>query len=273
MADRSAIPPPAELHRPPPSPTAHVIVGGPPGRRPAPASDRDPVDLGWRWLGIGFAAALVSGFVLPANFTWFLAAIPHEMGHATIGCLLGHPSAPAISLRGEAWTGVGEQRPFLVWLIVLAAMGAAWALRHAKAAAVSLGALALLVPCLAFTSAGEAAITVAGHGAELAFAAYCFYLAVTGGRTGTPQERIASAMAGALLQCSNLKLCFGLVFRAEARAEYASNGSLGLTNDYLRLADEVFGCSLQAVAAMMLVVALLPLPVGVFLGRRKLTAE
>ncbi len=247
---------------------AFTIVGGPPGRSTSPAPE--PLDLGWRFLALGLVLAWVSGFVLPGSFTWFLAAIPHEMGHATVGCLLGHPSAPAISLRGEAWTGIAEQRPFLLWAVVLIVAACAYGMRDRVGAAVGLGAVAVLLPAIAFNQAGEAAILVAGHGGELAFATYCFYLAVTGGRTGTPQERTASAMAGALLQFVNLKLCVGLIVSAEAREWYATNGSVGLVNDYLRLADDVFGCSLQAVAGVMLLVGILPLPLGVVLGWRRL---
>lgn len=250
---------------------AFTIVGGPPGRSTSPAPE--PLDLGWRVLALGLVLAWVSGFVLPGSFTWFLAALPHEMGHATIGCLLGHPSAPAISLRGEAWTGIAEQSPFLVWTIAIIAAACAYGMRQRAGVAIALGALALLVPALAFSPAGEAAILLAGHGGELAFATYCFYLAVSGGHTGAPQERTASAMAGALLQFVNLKLCVGLMVSAEAREVYATNGSVGLVNDYLRLADDVFGCSLQAVATGMLVVAVLPLPLGVALGWRRLVRD
>lgn len=260
------LPPVAD--RPRPRPSAITIVGGPPRRPETPAPE--PLDLGWRFLALGLICAWASGLVLPGNFTWFLAAIPHEMGHATVGCLLGHPSAPAISLRGEAWTGIAEQRPFLVWAVVMITAACAYGMRHRLGVAIGLGAVALLVPVIAFNQAGEAAILVAGHGGELAFATYCFYLAVTGGRTGTPQERTASAMAGALLQFVNLKLCAGLIVSEEARAWYATNGSVGLVNDYLRLADDVFGCSLQAVAGLMLFVAILPLPLGVLLGWRRL---
>ncbi len=236
-------------------------------------SAADAVDLGWRYLALGLALAWASGFVLPASFTWFLAALPHEMGHATVGCLLGHPSAPAISLRGEAWTGIAEQRPLLVWVVAVVAAACAYGMRHRPRVAVALTALAILVPCIAFNAAGEAAILVAGHGGELAFATYCFYLAATGGHTGTPQERTASAMAGALLQFVNLKLCLGLLISAEAREAYATNGSLGLVNDYLRLADDVFGCSLPTVAGVMLVVGIVPLPLGMALGWWKVARD
>jgi hypothetical protein len=73
-------------------------------------------------------------------------------------------------------------------------------------------------------------------------------------------------MAGALVQLANLKLCFLLMTSAAARDEYAHNGSLGLVNDYLVLAEQLLHCRLQSVAAVMLLLALLSLPAGLLIG-------
>jgi hypothetical protein len=242
----------------------------PPG--PPDAHDDAPVAR-WRWIGAGFATAFLAGFVLPANFTWFLCALPHEMGHATVGCLLGHPSAPAISLRGEAWTGIAELRPWLVWTNALLCAVAAAVLRRHRAACIALGATAVLIPLLAFATAADVLISAGGHLAELAFATWCFSMAWTGGRTGTPQERTACAMAGALVQFANLRLCSGLLTSHAARDHYAHNGSLGIKNDYLVLAEDLLHCRLTSVALVMFVLALLPLPLGLALGWWRERAE
>ncbi len=242
---------------------------------PAPRQAAPPVAGPDPWVvpvGIGLGLSLLSGFVLPAAMPWFLAAIPHEMGHATMGCLLGHPSAPAISLRGEAWTGIAEQRPFLVWLLAAAALATALVLRRRGANARRWLTLLLAVPLLplcAFTALAEVLIAAAGHLGELLFTGFAFFLAASGGYTGRVRERMGSALAGGLVLGRNLELCWGLLTSAEARALYGENGSLGLTNDYLRLSEDSFGCSLQAVALVMLLVALLPLPLGLWLGRRQ----
>lgn len=252
---RSRLSPP-RFDRPDPAP--------PPVFEPAP----EPGGEGsrWPWIGAGFAAAWLCGFVLPGSFTWFLCALPHEMGHATVGCLLGHPSAPAISLRGEAWTGIAELRPWLVWLLALAFAAAAFVQRRRRGACIALAITAVLIPLLSFASLAQVLIIAGGHVGELAFASYCFYLAWTGGRTGTGQERTACAMAGALLQFANLKLCFGLLTSPAARSWYAQNGSVGLKNDYLVLAEDLLHCKLGAVALVMFVLALLPLPIGFAIG-------
>ena len=239
---------------------------GAPQLPPEPQFDAAPEPSRWPWLAAGFVAAWLAGFVLPGMFTWFLCALPHEMGHATVGCLLGHPSTPAISLRGEAWAGIAELRPWLVWVMAAAFATGAWLLRKRLAGCIALGVTALLIPALAFSSAADVLISAGGHLGELAFATYCFMLAWTGGKTGTPQERTACAMAGGLLQFTNLKLCFGLMTSAVARDFYAHNGSLGLKNDYRVLAEDLLYCRLQSVALVMFVLALLPLPLGLAIG-------
>ncbi|MGE3172250.1 MAG: hypothetical protein AB7O97_06450 [Planctomycetota bacterium] len=246
----------------------------PPPEAPRRSFDLDP-PARWRWLGLGIALAWPLTLVLPSMFSWVLCAIPHEMGHATVGCLLGHPSAPAISLRGEAWTGIAAQRGWLVWTMALLALGGgALCLRRRRTvAAIALGATALLLPALALSRAADVAITLGGHLGELAFATYCFALAWTGGRTDTPQERTAAAMAGAIVQARNVQLCFGLMTSPAARAHYAGNGSLGIKNDYLVLAQDLWHCRLETVAALMLLVALLPLPIGVLAGWLRTRAD
>lgn len=220
----------------------------------------------WRWLLVGMAAAWPATFVLPAMFGWVLSALPHEMGHATIGCLLGHPSAPAISLSGDAWTGIGERRNWLVVAVALAAAIGAWTQRRQLPRCIALGVVAIALPLLAMSKASEVVIAAGGHLGELAFATFCFWQCVRGGYTGEPKERIGAALAGSLLQANHLRLCFGLMTSAAARAHYASNGSLGMKNDMLVIAEDLLHCRLQTVAAAMLVLGLLPLPLGALLG-------
>ncbi|HLQ37740.1 MAG TPA: hypothetical protein VK348_08065 [Planctomycetota bacterium] len=264
---------PPETRVPPPPPLPEVerpLGNGSDDSSGSSSNDFDLQDEGtgwWRWLLLGIVTAFASSFVLPSMFRWFLAAIPHEMGHATIGCLLGHPSAPAISPAGHAWTGIAEQRTWLVWTIALVFGAFAAVQRQRRAACIPLAAMAVLVPLLAFSRASEVAIAAGGHLGELAFATWCFHLVVTGGYSSTTQERIAGAFAGSLLQFGNLRLCAGLMTSAAARGEYAGNGSLGLKNDYLVLAEDLLACRLQSVALVMFVLSLLPLPLGVAIGQ------
>ncbi len=257
---------------PPPPPTAApapFAVRGVKSLPPAPTEPTPDAPDGPPWwlpLGLGLGLACALSALLPGAFAWFLAAIPHELGHATIGCVLGRPSAPAISLAGEAWTGIRERSDALAWLWVAALAVAAWTQRQRPLLAIALGVAALLLPIIAFTGAAEIAIAAGGHVGELAFAAWCYALCWSGGYTGTLHERAASAAAGALLQFGNLRLCFGLMTDAGARAHYASNGSLGLKNDMLVLAEDLCTCKLHTVALGMFMLALAALPLGLGLG-------
>jgi hypothetical protein len=261
-------PPPFESSSSRPvSPSFGRVIGTRNTEPPPDEPEPDPETAKrWLWLAVGFGAAFLAGFVLPHNFTWFLCALPHEMGHATIGCLLGHPSAPAISLQGHAWTGVGELRTWLVWVMAIGFATGAGVLRRTLPACIPLAVMAVLIPLVAFTKAADVLISVGGHAGELAFATWCYTMAWTGGRTDTPQERGACAMAGGLVQFANLKLTFGLLTSFEARDLYENNGSLGMKNDYLVLAEDLLCCNLRSVAMFMFVLALLPLPLGLLIG-------
>jgi hypothetical protein len=263
--------PPVPPQQSPPAPRSRVV-----GVRRAAAAEADgdaiaeqgDVDtpLRWRYLGAGIAAAWLLGFVLPGTFQWVLAALPHEMGHATVGCLLGRPSAPAISLAGHAWTGIGERCDWLVWLMAIALAATAYVQRARLGRCVPLAVLAISVPLFAFATMGEILIAAGGHLGELVFAAYCYAICWSGGRTGTAAERGAGAMAGALLQHGNVKLCWGLLNDTAAREHYSGSGSLGLKNDYLVLAEDLCNCGLGRVAGVMLVASVLALPLGLWWG-------
>ncbi len=107
----------------------------------------------------------------------------------------------------------------------------------------------------------------AGHGAELLFATLCLWKTLDGGFTESRTERALYGTVGWYLLGRNLFLFFGLARSAVARAEYQSNGSFGLTNDFIRIAEDVLDWRLESVAVPMVVAALLVLPVAVGLWR------
>jgi hypothetical protein len=253
-----------------PEPDASVAPPPP----PPPPLRQEPEGPGFgdlaQWLAAGAGLAVTASFLLPCRFVWMLCALPHEMGHATLGCLFGRPSTPAISLNGEAWTGQREFMPLLAVAIAVALGATAYGLwRKHHVAWIACAIAAVLQPICAFTGLGEVLVIAGGHLGELLFAGYCFRHVLVGGKTGGVPERVAFAMAGALVQFTNLRLCFGLLTSNVARDVYENNGSLGMKNDYLRLCEEVFHCRVQSVAMVMLLIALVPLPLGLWLGWRR----
>jgi len=68
---------------------------------------------------------------------------------------------------------------------------------------------------------------------------------------------------------SNLSLTWGLLWSESSRVDYASNGSFGLTNDYLYLSESLIGLSLQTIAVIMTLVALCVVPVALLIWKRR----
>lgn len=247
------------------SSAAATALGGPaPGAASAAlGARREP----WTYLALGLATAPLFAWVpLLGTMAWFLAALVHEMGHAALAWLCGMPSLPAISLAGHAAAVHGPPLPLLALAITSALATLAWTRLAGGARAVAL-ALALVVhPALAFTTLRELAHLLAGHGAEIAFAALCLWRALDGGFTHSRLERGLYGTLGWMLLGRNASLCLGLMRSAAARAEYRSSGSFGLTNDYLRAAS-FLGWTLPSVALVMLLATLLALPAALGLWR------
>jgi hypothetical protein len=197
-----------------------------------------------------------------ALFGWFLGALFHESGHTVTALAFGLPAFPAISLRGHAASIHQDQIPFMVFLLWAGLAYLTWQLRHHRAAVVALAIAVVLYPFFAFTDAKEFLFLVGGHGGELAMATICLWRALTGGFTHSLLERGLYSVLGWYLVGSNVWLCGNLATSAAARALYRGSGSFGLTNDYIRLAEDVLGWGLPQVGAMMLIVSLLPAPLS-----------
>lgn len=199
---------------------------------------------------------------------WFFRALVHEMGHAAASWLIGAPAIPALGITAEAATVHGEQEPiaaFVIW-------GVLFALIYHKCAVpqryIALGILSVLLPTLSFSSLSEAWHLLSGHLAELAVGGLFLGRAMSGGFSKSQVERALYATMGWSLIGQNLFLTAGLMTSASARAEYAANGSFGIENDYMRLADWA-GTSLESCAMLMTLVAFVVAPavIGLWIVR------
>ncbi|MBL4770575.1 MAG: hypothetical protein JKY61_05420 [Planctomycetes bacterium] len=254
--------------------TPHAGAGQDYAQTPLPPSSRfEPqgahAQQAYMFLGLGLLLAPVFAFVPYLGFfNWFLGALIHESGHCLFAWAMGQPAFPAISLSGHAMA-VHQEQVTLLALAVCGGLGvAAWNLRAHRTLAMFLTAAAVLQPIFAFTSAKEILFLLGGHLGELGFATVCIWRTLSGGFTQNNLERALYAILGWYLIGSHAVLCAGLLFSQAARVEYAGNGSFGLTNDYLRLANDVLGTSLPTVAFGMLILSLVPLPAAWFLWRR-----
>jgi hypothetical protein len=238
-----------------PTPAVHVT-----SRRVESAPAWEP----WLYFGIGLATAPVFALTPILKFMgWFLAALVHEMGHSAVAWMFGMPSIPAISLAGHAAAVHQEQSKFLVALIACGLGGAAWKFLAGHWRFVAIGLVAVVYPSIALTGVKEFFFLAAGHGTELLFATLCLWKALDGGFTESRLERALYGTVGWYLLGKNAFMCIGLARSAAAREEYGANGSFGLTNDYIRLAEDVLNWRLESVALLMLAGCLLVLPAAI----------
>jgi hypothetical protein len=222
----------------------------------------------WFFLVVGLLTAPVFAVTPFLHYMgWFLSSLTHEMGHATIGWVLGCPSFPAISLGGHA---AAFHKPQILFLVGAIAFGLGWGAWRIEPQRVRVPALILVVGtylAVALTPIREVLFLLGGHTGELVFAAVFLWRTMTGGFTAHLAERVLFGTLGAYLLGSNLILTTQLMFSETARRAYAGSGSFGLTNDYIRLADDVFGIPLPLVAGIMTCLALGVIPLAFFFAR------
>ncbi len=264
--DRASLFGPGEMSpAPDPQVRPHFVVPGSGAGRPGLAHE------GYVFTGIGLALACVIHFVpILGFFNWFLSSLFHETGHCFFAWIMGQPAFPAISLGGHAMAVHQGQNLFLALAPCAGLVVAAWHARQHRGRLIALSVLAVLQPLFAFSNAKEILFLLGGHLGELAFGSIFLWRAFTGGFTENKLERVLYGVLAWHLIGENVILCCGLLFSQSARLDYASNGSFGLTNDYLRLANDHLGVPLGTVAFGMLVVSLLSVPLAWWLGRKSI---
>jgi hypothetical protein len=262
------------LRRAPPAPKPQPLAAAatmppalgadPEAARAAQRAAREP----WIYLGLGLVTAPIFSLTpLLGLMGWFLASLVHEMGHSAVAWFFGLPSVPAIALDGHAAAVHSEQQIFLVGMVALGLCTLAWRWLSGRACVAALIAIGVLYPALAFSGARELLHLVGGHGGELAFAVLALWKTLDGGFTDSSVERLLYGTLGWFLAGKNALLAWGLATNASSRAWYAENGSFGLTNDYLRIAEEILGWRLESVAWLALLASLAAVPTAIALWR------
>jgi hypothetical protein len=253
-------------------PLAHPASGSAsmPAASEAPPSARDA----WLYLGLGLVLAPVFTWTPLLGFMgWFLASLVHEMGHSALAWACGMPSIPVLSPAGHAAAVHGEQMPVLVLALLALAVQQLARLLEGTRRIVAIASFLAVYGLVAFTPLRELLFLLAGHGGELAFATLCLWKALDGGFTDSRAERLAYAVLGWFLLGKNLWLFVGLATSDASRAHYADNGSFGLTNDLMRVAEDVLGWRLESVALLAIPCALAVLPAAFALWRRSRRAR
>jgi len=237
-----------------------------PIRIPPPKCLGLPVPVFYLTLGLALTPVFNLTPVL-GYMGWFFTSLIHEMGHTVVAWFFGSPSFPAISLEGHAAACCREQMVFLSLAMWAGLAIASWQVRSHRNLCILLGLAALVYPALAFTAARSFLHLLGGHLGELTIAVVFFWRAVTGGFTHSRLERGLYALLAWHLVVRNAWLCLRLLFSEAGREWYRTSGSFGLTHDYIRVARDIVGCSLETVAAGMFLVTLMVVPMSLWLGR------
>lgn len=208
----------------------------------------------------GALAPLFSLGTVLGYMGWFLASLVHELGHCVLSWFIGTPAIPTISLGGHAAAAHGLQIPLLCYLIWGSLAVGVYILRDRGSWPFICALGALAYPAIAFTSLGETTFLLSGHVSELVFAAIFLHRSIVGGVvTGSRIERVLAALISWHLFARNLRLSGGILWDESIRQWYSHSGSFGLTNDYLRVADDLLHIPLERVAAGMFILSCLTL--------------
>jgi hypothetical protein len=218
----------------------------------------------WFFLLVGAAIAPVFALTpFVGLIGWFFGALVHEMGHCAAGWIVGRPAYPVLGLNGHAMSvGEGFVLPIALGILV-AALVSALLLPRGPVRWAAMGSILLFYPLLVFTGLAELLTITGGHLGEMIIGGVFLYRTITGGFSSSRAERALYSVMGWFLVGANVLLTGGLVFSEAARREYAGNGSFGLMNDYRVMAERMLGISIESVAVVMTIPALLVVPIAI----------
>lgn len=212
---------------------------------------------GLNFLALGVPLAFAFGLTPILQFMgWFLGALFHEIGHSAVAIFSGRPALPRISLGGHGVTTYTEP----VWIMQVAVVAGTLGLMRSflapRGRIIAFAALVTVYPLMVWTGFGQFMITIGGHLGELSIGAIFLWRCLDGDECHHDAERAAYGMVGWYLCGKNTLLSFGLAFSENARQAYSGSGSFSLTNDYIRIANDIVGTSLESVGFVMGVLSL-----------------
>jgi hypothetical protein len=223
-------------------------------------------------LGGGLVAAIIVHLLPFTRFVFSaLVSLLHELGHAIVAWILGHPAIPAFDfVYGGGFTNYGDFHASLAIAIGAAFAYIAWLFRRNPK---TLAVLAVIfVVWLIAVSGGwrrETAIAAAGHAAEVIFAAIFFYMALSGVGWRMPEvERPLGAFAAFFVQIQTMVFAWRLFHDPDMLAVYREGKGGALMNDLEVVALNLhiylgLNTSIEGMAKLLFVFSFVPIPVAI----------
>ncbi len=210
-------------------------------------------------LGIGLALAICIFFFPFWTFVFHaFITLVHEMGHSFIGWMFGYPTIPAFDFVYGGGVALYFSRNSSVLIIVYCLFGfLLYVYRKNRLTFTVIIILAALHLIFAFTKLHRILALFMGHGGELFIAWLFIYRAVSGSAVIIVLERPLYAFLGFFTQFSCIKFAYKLIFNRGFRFQYL-HGKGGMTNDFVRIAQEYLHVELNSVAYFFLFCSLFP---------------
>lgn len=225
---------------------------------------------GWKAAGLGLVFAIaLSWFPFLSFILSPLTTMVHEIGHTAVLWLFGYPAIPAFDFaNGGGVTMSDLERSTSVvaaWAIGLVAM--LWWQRGRKSV-VGLLVAAAVVYAWSYDATRETlAVTLGGHGGEIAFGTLFLYRGLTGWGCKIEAERPIYAFLAFMILFSGLRLAISLQGDSMARYWYMQ-GKGGIDHDLVTGA-QILSMRLESLARLMVVAELLAIPAAVWAAAQR----
>jgi hypothetical protein len=210
-------------------------------------------------MGFGMAIALTF-FPLLSFLLSPLTTLVHEIGHTAVLWLFGYSAIPAFDFGNGGGVTMSdlERSPMIVWAWVLGFVMLGWTQRDRPPVLMGMAAGALAY-VLMYNKTGEVlAITLGGHGGEIAFASLFLYRGLTGWGCKVEAERPLYGFIAFMILFANLRLGVSLLSNTTERAWYLE-GKAGIDHDLVTGA-QILSLRLEGMARALIACAILAVP-------------
>jgi hypothetical protein len=186
----------------------------------------------------------------------YLAILVHEIGHSLFAWLSGYSSIPSFDLSHGGGVAHAYERQWLILVVLGLAWGAGgWLVWGDRRKTIVLAISAAVWLLLVLSPLHDLVILAAGHGAEVAFAAFCVYMALDGRASAHEGERYTYSLVGSWLTAHVAGFAGALMFSRSFRIDYLE-GKGDLANDFVRIDRDWFGWGLPAQGVLLLLALL-----------------
>jgi hypothetical protein len=216
---------------------------------------------GWKATAIGLGlAGLLTFFPFVTFILSPLVTLSHELGHTVVLWLFGFPAIPAFDFANGGGVTMSdlERAPQIVWAWGIGVLILGWKQRERKGVLALLAVAAVIYIWMYNSTRETLAITLGGHGGEVALGSLFLYRALTGWGCKLELERPLYAFVGFMVLFAGVKLGISLLGPTLERIWYLE-GKAGIDNDLVTGA-QILMWRLEGIARTLIAIELLAIP-------------